>query len=100
MLDDSWIISSRNYSDVRKAGSFSAYSDQKTSDKEKKPSDIGMDSFNREYMFLDKIQSHHEKLNLEKMGLREYQIQDLRNNAMETIKSIMEIYGIQKKDIR
>lgn len=100
MLDDSWIISSRNYSDVRKAGSFSAYSDQKTSDKEKKPSDIGMDSFNREYMFLDKIQSHHEKLNLEKMGLREYQIQDLRNNAMETIKSIMERYGIQKKDIR
>ena len=100
MLDDSWIISSRNYSDVRKAGSFSAYSDQKTSDKEKKPSDIGMDSFNREYKFLDKIQSHHEKLNFEKMGLREYHIQDLRNNAMETIKSIMERYGIQKKDIR
>ncbi len=100
MLDDSWIISSRNYSDVRKAGSFAAYSDQKTPDKEKKPSDIGMDSFNREYKFLDKIQSHHEKLNFEKMGLREYQIQDLRNNAMETIKSIMERYGIQKKDIR
>ena len=59
-----------------------------------------MDSFNREYKFLDKIQSHHEKLNFEKMGLREYHIQDLRNNAMETIKSIMERYGIQKKDIR
>ena len=59
-----------------------------------------MDSFNREYRFLDKIQSHHQKLSFEKMGLREYQIEDLRTNALETIKTIMERYGIQKRDIK
>ena len=100
MLDDSWIVNSRNYMDVKKAGSYAAYVEQKNQSKGSDSSDTGLDSFNREYRFLDKIQSHHQKLNFEKMGLREYQIEDLRTNALETIKTIMERYGIQKKDIR
>ncbi len=101
MLSDSWIVNSRNLKDVRKAGGYYAYAETKGKKKEEsKPSDTGIDNFNKEYKFLDKIQTHHEKLNFEKMGLREYQIQDLRNNALKTIKTIMERYGIQKKDIK
>ncbi|MBQ6478244.1 MAG: ParB N-terminal domain-containing protein [Erysipelotrichaceae bacterium] len=100
MLDDSWIVNSRNYMDVKKAGSYAAYVEQKNQSKGSDSSDTGLDSFNREYRFLDKIQSHHQKLNFEKMGLREYQIEDLRTNALETIKTIMERYGIQKRDIK
>ena len=101
MLDDSWIVNSRNYMDVKKAGSYSAFLEEKNQKKEGvKSSDTGVENFNKEYKFLDKIQSHHQKLNFEKMGLREYQIQDLRNNALETIKTIMERYGIQKRDIK
>ena len=101
MLDDSWIVNSRNYMDVKKNGSYSAYSERKGQKKEEtKTSDTGVENFNKEYSFLDRIQSHHQKLNFEKMGLREYQIQDLRNNALETIKTIMERYGIQKRDIK
>ena len=101
MLDDSWIVNSRNYMDVKKAGSYSAFLEEKNQKKEGvKSSDTGVENFNKEYKFLDKIQSHHQKLDFEKMGLREYQIQDLRNNALETIKTIMERYGIQKRDIK
>ncbi len=101
MLDDSWIVNSRNYPEVKKAGSYFSYSEKKNQKAQKiKDLEAGMDSYNKEYKFLDKIQAHHEKLNFEKMGLREYQIQDLRNNALHTIKSIMDRYGIQKKDIK
>ena len=100
MLDDVWIVNSRNYPDVKKAGSYSAYTEKSMKKREEmNSSDSGNESFNKEYKFLDKIQSHHEKLNFEKMGLREYQIQDLRSNALLTIKAIMEKYGIQKKEI-
>ncbi len=100
MLDDSWIVNSRNYMDVKKAGSYATYAEKKNQSKGSGSSDAGLDSFNREYRFLDKIQSHHQKLSFEKMGLREYQIEDLRTNALETIKTIMERYGIQKRDIK
>ena len=99
MLDDSWIVNSRNYMDVKRAGSYSAYMEQKNQKNKNRFSDSGIDSFNREYRFLDRIQVHHEKLDFEKMGLREYQIQDLRKNALLTIERIMERYGIHKKDI-
>ena len=101
MLDDSWIVNSRNYSDVKRAGSYSFFAGKNNQKKETNASsDTGIEYFNKEYKFLDKIQSHLQKLSFEKMGLREYQIQDLRNNALETIKTIMERYGIQKKDIK
>ncbi len=101
MLDDSWIVNSRNYSDVKKAGSYSSFAAKNSQKKEEnESSDTGIEYFNKEYRFLDKIQSHHQKLNFEKFGLREYQIQDLRSNALETIKAIMDRYGIQKKDIK
>ncbi len=101
MVEDSWIVNSRNLNDVRKAGGYYAYTETKGRKKdENKSSDTSIENFNKEYKFLDKVQSHHEKLNFEKMGLREYQIQDLRTNALETIKTIMERYGIQKKNIK
>ncbi len=101
MLSDSWIVNTKNLKDVKKAGGYYAYAESKSRKKDESgSSDTGVESFNREYRFLDKIQSHHQKLSFEKMGLREYQIQDLRTNALETIKTIMERYGIQKRDIK
>ena len=101
MLSDSWIVNTKNLKDVKKAGGYYAYAESKSRKKDENRSfDTGVESFNKEYRFLDKIQSHHQKLNFEKMGLREYQIQDLRTNALETIKTIMERYGIQKRDIK
>ena len=99
MLDDTWIVNSKNYQDVMQAGSYAAYLEAKREKTESVQSPEN-ESFNREYRFLDKIQSHHEKLSFERMGLREYQIEDLRKNAIETIMSIMERYGIQKKDLK
>lgn len=100
MIDDSWIVNSGNYHDVMNAGSYAAYQERKNQKAESRQSSPGNDNFNKEYRFLDKIQTHLEKLNFEKMGLREYQIEDLRKNALQTIVSIMEKYGIQKRDIR
>ena len=100
MLDDSWIVNSSNYHDVINAGSYAAYLEKKNLEKETKQSSAGNDIFNREYRFLDRIQAHHEKLNFEKMGLREYQIEDLRSNAINTITAMMERYGIQKKELK
>ena len=100
MLDDSWIINSNNYHDVMNAGSYVAYLDKKNRKAEFKQSSPIDDKFNKEYKFLDKIQKHHQKLSFEKMGLREYQIEDLRKNALNTISAIMERYGIQKKELK
>ena len=100
MLDDSWIVNSSNYHDVINVGSYAAYLEKKNLEKETKQSSASNGSFNREYRFLDRIQAHHEKLNFEKMGLREYQIEDLRNNAINTIAAMMERYGIQKKELK
>ena len=100
MLEDSWIINSRNIKDVRKAGSYEKFAESKKQNSQPRMSDPGNDSFNREYRFLDRVQSHHEKLNFEKLGMREYQIEDLRKNALETIAVIMEKYGITKKDLK
>ena len=100
MIDGSWIVNGRNYAEISRCGSYSAYLESRNNKSGSEKRDPVNDIFNKEYRFLDKIQTHHEKLNFEKMGLREYQIQDLRNNAMQTIKTIMERYGIQKKDIR
>ena len=100
MLDDSWIINSNNYHDVMNAGSYVAYLDKKNRKAEFKQSSPINDKFNKEYRFLDKIQTHHQKLSFEKMGLREYQIEDLRKNALNTISAIMERYGIQKKELK
>ncbi len=100
MLDGTWIVNSKNYHDVEREGSYSLYQEKKMRSHEKNTTGSGNEFFNKEYRFLDNIQVHHEKLNFLKMGLREYEIEDLRNNAIETIMAIMERYGIQKKDIR
>ncbi len=100
MLEDKWIINSKNHKEIRKSGSYSAYNESKKHKKDKSADSKTLDSFNSEYNYLDKIQTHHEKLSFEKMGLREYQIEDLRKNAINTIAAIMERYGIQKKEIR
>ena len=57
------------------------------------------DNFEKEYKYLDKIQSHQEKLDFEKLSINDWQFEDLRKNAISTIQTIMERYGIQKKDI-
>lgn len=98
MLDDSWIINSKNFKDVRIAGSYLAYIEKKK-ESVGKLEGIADDNFNKEYKFLDKIQSHHEKIDFEKLNINDWQFEDLRKNAVLTVKSIMERYGLSKKDI-
>ena len=99
MLEDSWIISSKNLKDVRKVGSYSAYVEKKRESKDGPPS-VTDDGFNREYKFLDRIQNHHEKIDFEKLNINEWQFEDLRKNALLTVQSIMERYGLSKKDLK
>ena len=99
MLEDSWIISNKNIRDVRKAGSYSAYVEKKRESKDGLSS-ITDDNFNKEFKFLDRIQSHHEKIDFEKLNINEWQFEDLRKNALLTVQSIMERYGLSKKDLK
>ena len=99
MLDDTWIINSSNIAAVRKAGSYSKFQMTAKEKENSKKSGKDNDVFSREFSYLDKVQRHQEKLDFEKMGLREYQIEDLRKNAILTVQTIMEKYGLNKKDI-
>ncbi|MBR0418037.1 MAG: hypothetical protein IJI66_02585, partial [Erysipelotrichaceae bacterium] len=99
MIEDKWIINSRNYEEVKSYGSYSAFQENKNQ-KKQSSSDKGLEVFDSEFKYLNKIQTHHQKLDFEKLGLREYQIEDLKKNALETIMAIMEKYGIQRKDIK
>lgn len=100
MLDGSWMINGRNYAEVSRYGSYSKYQESRSSQTGSEHIDTGNENFNKEYRFLDKVQSHHQKLDFEKMGLREYEVEDLKKNALSTIKTIMERYGIQKRDLK
>ncbi len=99
MIEDSWIISSKNIRDVRKAGNYSAYIEKKRESKEGRSS-VTEDNFNKEFKFLDRIQNHHEKIDFEKLNINEWQFEDLRKNALLTVQSIMERYGLSKKDLK
>ena len=98
MLEDKWIINSRNIRDVKKAGSYSEYQNslkEAASGKSSKKDD----NFNREFAFLDKVQKHHTKMDFEKLSINDWQFEDLRKNAILTVQSIMEKYGLSKKDL-
>ncbi len=99
MLDDSWIINSKNLKDVRKAGSYSAYIEKKRESKDGHSS-VTEDNFNKEFKFLDRIQIHHEKIDFEKLNINDWQFEDLRKNALLTVQSIMERYGLSKRDLK
>ena len=98
MIEDSWIINSKNLRDVRKAGSYSSYVEKKK-DSEDKPAGVTDDNFNKEFAFLDRIQKHHSRMDFDKLNINEWQFDDLRKNAILTVQSIMEKYGLSKKDI-
>ena len=98
MIEDSWIINSKNLKDVKKAGSYSAYAENKRDSAEKNTS-VADDNFNKEFKFLDRIQNHHEKIDFEKLNINDWQFEDLRKNAISTIESIMQKYGLSKKDL-
>jgi len=98
MIEDSWIINSKNLRDVRKAGSYSSYVEKKK-DSEDKPAGVTDDNFNKEFAFLDRIQKHHSSMDFDKLNINEWQFDDLRKNAILTVQSIMEKYGLSKKDI-
>ena len=98
MIEDSWIINSKNLRDVRKAGSYSSYVEKKK-DSEGKPAGVTDDNFNKEFAFLDRIQKHHSRMDFDKLNINEWQFDDLRKNAILTVQSIMEKYGLSKKDI-
>ena len=98
MIEDSWIINSKNLKDVKKAGSYSAYAENKRDSAEKNTS-VADDNFNKEFKFLDRIQNHHEKIDFEKLNINDWQFEDLRKNAISTIGAIMQKYGLSKKDL-
>ena len=98
MIEDSWIINSKNLRDVRKAGSYSAYVEKKKNS-EGKPAGVTDDNFNKEFAFLDRIQKHHNRMDFDKLNINEWQFDDLRKNAVLTVQSIMEKYGLSKKDL-
>lgn len=98
MIEDSWIINSKNLKDVRKAGSYSSYVEKKK-DSEDKPAGVTDDNFNKEFAFLDRIQKHHSRMDFDKLNINEWQFDDLRKNAILTVQSIMEKYGLSKKDL-
>ena len=98
MIEDSWIINSKNLRDVRKAGSYSSYAEKKK-ESEDKPAGVTDDNFNKEFAFLDRIQKHHSRMDFDKLNINEWQFDDLRKNAILTVKSIMEKYGLSKKDL-
>ena len=98
MIEDSWIINSKNLRDVRKAGSYSSYAEKKK-DSEDKPAGVTDDNFNKEFAFLDRIQKHHSRMDFDKLNINEWQFDDLRKNAILTVQSIMEKYGLSKKDL-
>ncbi|MBR4462403.1 MAG: ParB N-terminal domain-containing protein [Erysipelotrichaceae bacterium] len=100
MLDDSWIVNSRNYMDVKNAGSCVAYMEKRNQKADDRQMSVSNQNFNREYRYLDRVQDHSRKLNFEKQQLEEWQIQDLRKNAVSAIQAIMERYGIQKRDLK
>ena len=100
MLDDSWIVNSRNYMDVKNAGSYVAYMEKRNQKADDRQMSVSNQNFNREYRYLDRVQDHSRKLNFEKQQLEEWQIQDLRKNAVSAIQAIMERYGIQKRDLK
>lgn len=97
MLDDTWIINSKNYEEIKQAGGYSNYQNSKI---KPEATSNAQDNFEKEYKYLDKIQTHQEKLDFEKLSINDWQFEDLRNNAITTIQTIMERYGIQKKDIK
>ena len=98
MIEDSWIINSKNLKDVRKSGSYSAYTENKR-DSGEKNAGVADDNFNKEFKFLDRIQAHHEKIDFEKLNINDWQFEDLRKNAISTIGAIMQKYGLSKKDL-
>ena len=98
MIEDSWIINSKNLKDVRKSGSYSTYTENKR-DSAEKNARVADDNFNKEFKFLDRIQNHHEKIDFEKLNLNDWQFEDLRKNAISTIGAIMQKYGLSKKDL-
>ena len=100
MVEDSWIVNSRNYSHIKMADSYMSYMERKNTQKTNSQMTPSNQNFNKEYKYLDKIRNHNKKLDFDKLQLEEWQIQDLRKNAVSVIQAIMERYGIQKKDIK
>lgn len=99
MIEDSWIINSRNIQEIRNVGSYFRYQAQIKEKAETGKPVRKDDNFNKEYAFLDKVQKHHSKMDFEKLNINDWQFEDLRKNAISTIETIMEKYGLSKKDL-
>ena len=99
MVEDKWIINTTNYEDVKKAGSYSEYKENVDKTMELVRRMKSKDKYNKEYGMLKRIYKHHQKIDFEKLGLEEWQISDLRKSAISTILSIMESYGIEKREL-
>lgn len=103
ILTNKWIINNQNFAEVEECGSWEEYCKQKaeniTSEKASMPKPK-MNDFNKEYAYQDKIQTHHEKLDFDKLDIKGEYYDDLRKNAVKVIRSIMDVYNLSEKDIR
>jgi hypothetical protein len=103
ILSDKWVINSSNIDDVERYGSWAAFclheAENQKPEKAPKPKPK-MDGFNKEYKYLDKIQDHHEKLDFDKLDIKDSYYDDLRENAVRTVKTIMEAYNLFAKDLK
>lgn len=102
ILADNWLISSKNYKDVSKCGSYEQYTikltEEMASGKGPAPKPK-MDNFNKEYAYQDKIQKHHEKIDFDKLDIKNEYYDDLRKNAIRMIQTVMDAYNISSKEL-
>ena len=103
ILSNKWMINDNNIDEVKKCGGWEEYckaqAEMPFTEKGPAPK-VKMDDFNKEYSYLDKVISHHEKMDFDKLDIKGSYYDDLRNFAIMTIKSIMDTYNIFEKDLR
>lgn len=101
IYENKWLINEENLAFVEDAGSYEKWKEENNDKSSSKSSNNSakskVDPFNKEFDYLDKVETHHNKLNLELFD--EQQTNDLRTNAISAIKAIMDIYTISAKEI-
>ena len=106
ILLNHWLITSFNYDEIIKCGSYKNYWEQLLKKRDelgrmpKKQTAIKNSPFDKEWKYQDKIEKHYNKLDFEKIYLKEGQYGDLRENAIQIIKSIMNAYDVHTKELK
>jgi len=103
ILADKWLINSRNIKDVEKCGSFAEYCKQEAENIKPGKAPMPkpkMDGFNKEYAYQDKVRTHFEKIDFDKLDIKGDYYDDLRKNAKMMIQTIMDAYNFTERDLK